>query len=130
MASSEVSGAAAAEPVVVQRCSRRDDDQTGAQGEACPMQLHDGAVDAVAVVELVLSEAKFALKVGRLQVRRPVDEESVEDEGLVLQVVARDIGAMRHRVLISHEELVLLVVRPSVGVSAPAGGRFSVKCRE
>jgi hypothetical protein len=28
------------------------------------------------------------------------------------------------RVLISHEELVLLVVRPSVGVTSTAGGRF------
>ncbi len=56
------------------------------------------------MVELVVAELKLALKVGRLEVRRPVDEESVEDEGLVLQVFVRGIGAMRHRVLISHEE--------------------------
>jgi hypothetical protein len=53
-----------------------------------------------------------------------VDEEQVEDEGLVLQVITRVVGARRHRVLISHEELRLLVVRPSVGVPAPPGAAY------
>jgi hypothetical protein len=37
------------------------------------MQLDDSAVDAVAVVEVVLTELKLALKVGLLKVRGPVD---------------------------------------------------------
>jgi hypothetical protein len=88
------------------------------------VELHDGAVDAVAAVEVVLAKLQLALKVGLLQMRRPVHEESVEDEGLVLQVIARVVGASRHRVLISHEEHSLLVVRPSVGVPAPPGAAF------
>ena len=115
--------------MVLKRCSGRNDRGAAAQGESCLVQLHDGAVYAVAVVEIVFAELEFALEVGGLEMRRPVDEESVEDEGLVLQVVARVVGAMRHRVLISHEELALLVVRPSVGVSAPAGGCFLVWAR-
>jgi hypothetical protein len=120
----QVSGIAAAELVVVQGCSRRDDDRTRAQGEPGPMQLHDRAIDAVAAREVTVAELKFALEVGRLEMSRPVDEESVEDEGLILQVFVRGLGAMRHRVLISHEELCLLVVRPSVGVASTAGGRL------
>lgn len=45
-----------------------------------------------------------------------------------VDVIGRDVegdgNAVPRRVLVSHEELCLLVVRPSAGVTAPAGGRF------
>jgi len=37
------------------------------------VELYDGAVDAVAAVEVVLAELELPLEVGLLQVRRPVN---------------------------------------------------------
>lgn len=41
------------------------------------MQLYDGALDAVAVVEVVLAKPQLSLKIELLQMGRPVDEEPV-----------------------------------------------------
>jgi hypothetical protein len=53
-----------------------------------------------------------------------------EDDALVVKVQGGGrgafISAIPRRVLISHEELGLLVVRPSVGVPPPAEGCFLV----
>jgi hypothetical protein len=51
----------------------------------------------------------------------------------VLRCEVAGIGALCatiRRVAISHEELRLLVVRPSVGVPPPAGGRFRLRRRK
>lgn len=62
---------------------------------------------------------------GRAFVKRSGLRSSAETE---LHRGGRPLGSrtsvIQVRVLISHEELCLLVVRPSVGVDAPAGGRL------
>jgi hypothetical protein len=74
---SKVGCAAGAQLVVVERCSGWDDDWAGAQGESGPIQLDDGALDAVAVIEVVLAKPQLSLKIGLLQMGRPMDEEPV-----------------------------------------------------
>jgi hypothetical protein len=60
--------------------------------------------------------------------RRIEREDLDQDAALVAEVfgvVGRAVARTAiHRVLFSHEERNLLVVRPSVGVPPPAGGRF------
>lgn len=51
-------------------------------------------------------------------------EGAAQETGLIGGDAEGDSRAATRRVLISHEESTLLVVRPSVGVTAPAGGRF------
>jgi hypothetical protein len=58
--------------------------------------------------------------------RQNVDENDALVAEIFQVVGLRPIRAAVHRVDDSHEELRLLVVRPSGGVSAPLGGRFSV----
>ena len=56
--------------------------------------------------------------------RLSASEGAAQEAGLIGRDAEGDGGAATRRVLISHEESTLLVVRPSVGVTAPAGGRF------
>jgi hypothetical protein len=117
--------------VILERGPRRDHDRTAPESEARPVELEDRAVDPVAVFEVALAQREFALEVGFLEQDRSADEEAVQDERLISQrlplgVGRYGVGAGRHRVLISHEERNLLVVRPSVGVRAPAEGCFHI----
>ncbi|HET8815272.1 MAG TPA: hypothetical protein VFM51_10000 [Solirubrobacterales bacterium] len=96
-----------------------------------PNGTFGGVVGIVQLWVCVENERQLAER----QASRMFIEEDREDRVLgscVLRCEVAGIGALCatiRRVLISHEEFRLLVVRPSVGVRAPAGGCFAFQAR-
>jgi hypothetical protein len=102
------------------------DKRFAAKDKARSSQVANRAFYSVALGEVVGVGDDLAAEVVEGQMDGPVRQNLREDDGLVAEVLGlgrgRLGGALARRVLISHEEVVLLVVRPPVGVPPPAGG--------
>jgi hypothetical protein len=81
---SEVRSAAAAQQVVVERCSRRNDDRTGAQGQSSAVELYDGPVKH-GLCDRSCRHQAAALAASRSPADASAnrDEKSIKDERLV-----------------------------------------------
>jgi len=92
--------------------------------EADSDEIVDRTLDGV-LGSCVLTAAELPLDLGSAQLDRVLEEDKGKqgalDSGVPVLWPRRRIGAAVRRVLISHEEVSLLVVRPSVGVDAPPG---------
>jgi hypothetical protein len=117
----------------MERSPGRQDKRFAAKDKARSSQVANRAFYSVALGEDAGVGGNLPDEVAEGQMDGPTRQDLHEDDGLIAEVLRFGLGrlggALARRVLISHEEVVLLVVRLPVGVSALAGGCFWFQSR-